>query len=135
MSNETYFRWSYPDEKFSGAIDALVSSFGPNWERMANALLQITHLLPAHFPDQDLYLRTRKLLDFATERGPLMMGDRVYQGSIEHTLRRRKPSSFEKMAREISDIYEQIELRRGDYVPKWIGLLIQGIDQDANFRD
>ena len=115
MDNRTYFSWSYPDEKFSVAVDSLAASFAPNWERMTNALLHITHLLPAHFPDQDLYVRTKKLLAFATERGPMMLGEKIYLGSIEHTLRHRKRTSFEKMARELLDIYEQIQMRRGEY--------------------
>ena len=114
-TNHDYFAWSYPDEKLTVAIDALTTSFAPNWQRMAYALDPLTRLMPAHFPDQDLYERVEKLLRHATAYGPLMIGDRIYYGSIENTLRKRKRVTFERMADEIVAIANEISQRRGEY--------------------
>jgi hypothetical protein len=114
--NDLYFRWSYADQKFSEAEDSLLLSFGPNWERLTHALMPLVLLQPRNFPDEDLYIRTRDLMKRATKRGPLKFNCLASWGSIEHTMRRSKRSTFEKLAREIRDIHEEIERHRGNYV-------------------
>jgi hypothetical protein len=113
--NRLYFSWSYPEEKFALARDSLTASFAPNWQRMENALFHIWHMMPAHFPDRDLYDRTKRLLDDATKFGPLVIGDQVHYGAFEHTLRRRKRVTFERFAHEVIDIHNEILHRRGEY--------------------
>ena len=114
--NRLYFSWSYPDQKYSEALDTLATSFAPNWQRMTYALMSISNLLEAHFPDKDLYERTRAVMDRSTKFGPLMLNGKVYQGSIEHTMRRSRRLTFEKLATEIFAIYSEIQNRRGPYV-------------------
>ena len=82
---------------------------------MDYALEPLTRLMPAHFPDQDLFKRVEKLLSHATAYGPLMIGERIHYGSIENTLRRRKRVTFERMADEIVAIANEIKQRRGEY--------------------
>lgn len=119
--NKLYFAWSYPHQKFSQAVDSLATSFAPSWQRMYFAIEQLLWLLPDHFPDQDLYIRTKSLTDQATKSGPLIMHEgttleRIYFGSLENTLRKRKRVTFERYAHEIVDILDEIERRRGDYL-------------------
>ncbi|MBA2770447.1 MAG: hypothetical protein H0U34_00295, partial [Sphingomonas sp.] len=119
--NSTYFSWSYPAQKFAEAADTLARSFAPGWQRMLWALDPIAYVKPEHFPEQDLYVRLERMLDSAREFGPQYIGGRMYQGSFEHTLKRRKRVTLERYANEIMNIYEEIESRRGDYDPSKSG--------------
>ncbi len=56
-------------------------------------------------------------MESVREFGPQYIGGKMYQGSFEHTLRRRKRSTLGRYANEIMDIYGEIERRRGDYDP------------------
>ena len=113
--NDQYFAWGYPAEKFGQAVSVLAHSFAPGWQRMEWALLPIFGMLPDHFPERDLYDRLEKLCREATKFGPLEINGRVWRGSLENTLRRRKRITLERYAREIIAIQEEIERRRGDY--------------------
>lgn len=114
MSGSDYFSWSYADQKFSESVDILARSFCANWQRMASAVTPLLILQEKDFPDRKLYVRTRAVVRAATKRGPLDLNGRQYQGSLEHTLRRSKRVTFERLAREILLIHEQINLLRGD---------------------
>jgi hypothetical protein len=103
------------DEKFEGAVDTLTTSFAPNWVRMSYALNNLIVLLPNHFPDRDLFERYERLWKQMTDAGPLMIGDRIYSGSIENTLRKRRRITFERYAKELVEISIEIKSRRGQY--------------------
>lgn len=113
--NDTYFAWSYPAQKFDEAAGVLARSFAPGWQRMEWALLPLLSMLPAHFPDQGIYQHLEKLLEHATNYGPLELNGRIWRGSLEHTLRRRKRVTLERYAREIMNLLEEVERRRGEY--------------------
>ena len=115
--NDRYFAWSYPHQKFSQAVDTLARSFADSWQRMLWAFDSLTGLQANHFPEQDLFERLQTVIDQATEFGPQYIGERMYKGSFEHTLRRRKRVTLERYAQEIVNILEEIESRRGDYDP------------------
>ena len=80
-----------------------------------NAMMSLTILLPTHFPDQDIYERVEKLRKTATAFGPQMLGDEIWAGALENTLRKRKRVTFERMAEEIVAIDDEIRRRRGSY--------------------
>ena len=115
MVNEKYWAWSYVAGKYDMAVEVLCTSFAPNWERMKDAIFAFYGLRPEHFPDDDLYVRHLNICDRATKFGPLVIGERQFRGAIEHTLRRSKRSTFEKLANEISALSEEIIQRRGHY--------------------
>jgi hypothetical protein len=113
MSGSEYFDWSYAAEKFAQSADTLGRSFGPNWQRMAMAIEPLERLREQDFPDHELYVRTRKVVEAASKRGPYLINGKPYWGSREHTLRRSRRRTLERLAHEILSINEQIKLRRG----------------------
>jgi hypothetical protein len=115
MEQKPYFAWAYLAQKFGGAVDTLATSFGPNWERMLSVMMELTLLRPDHFPDEDLFRRYQKLHREATKSGPMHITSKHWIGALENTLRRRKRPTFERMAREILSIQQEIEARRGKY--------------------
>jgi hypothetical protein len=114
-NNQQYFVWAYLEGKFSEAAKALATSFAPNSQRMLTVMLELTLLLPHHFPDTDLYDRYEKLRRDATKFGPRYITNTYWIGALENTLKRRKRSTFERMAQEILSIHEEIVKRRGTY--------------------
>lgn len=82
---------------------------------MEAALSHVLLLLPTHFPDQDLFERLERLVDAATEHGPLMLNGRIWRGALLHTLKRRKRTTLERYARELDAIYREVVRRRGPY--------------------
>jgi hypothetical protein len=106
------YRWNYAAEKFGSARHILTRSFANNSQRMLFAMMPILRLHERDFPDLDIWERTKKLKYEATKYGPVMVGDTVVVGSLENSLRRRRRSTFERMADEIVAIDNEIRHRR-----------------------
>jgi hypothetical protein len=99
-------RLQHPKETFGIAVDILATSRGSLRQRLEDAYLAIVGLPSDVFPDPDWNNRLRTLLSALTHYGPWVLpGGKIFQGSVRHTLSRRRGRTLERFASEFTGIY------------------------------
>jgi len=93
----------YAQEKLSEAVFLLATGQSHVRERLREAFMAFHPVKEQDFPD-DLREKWRWIESQLKKYGPIMNGESVVEGSVEHTLRRIRNSTGQRIAQAIVEL-------------------------------
>lgn len=101
----------YALEKLSEAVYLLATGEGHVRQRLRDAFISFHAVMERDFPD-DLKVKWRWIDSQLKRFGPIMDGDKVVEGSVDHTLRRIRNSTGQRIAQAIVELEYELRTRR-----------------------